>query len=147
MPHDPKVINVTFENGRFYIHQYDEPAEVDEHGDYIHVEDLHKETDAKFERSMLQWLDGHFPMGGYWSTHCDARQGICWFNIPVLMGMDFVWRINMQKDDDIVMQMHRGAGEICERYSLPRGRFDLDRFLAAREKHSRLVLPTRRIPE
>lgn len=146
MPHDPKVSSVKFENGRFYIEQHEAPAEVDDRGNYLRAEDPFQQADADMAKAMMVWLDKHFPMGGYWATNADLKQGICWFNIPALMGQDFVWRINLRTHSDVPMEMHKGAGEILERYDLPRGRFDADRFAAARAKHSRLVLPTRQIP-
>ena len=39
------------------------------------------------------------------------------------------------------------GGEVLERYRLPRGKFDLGRFLAARDRHSIMLGRARRVPE
>jgi hypothetical protein len=41
----------------------------------------------------------------------------------------------------------KGGGELLERYRLPRGRFDLDRFLEARAAHSILLDRSKKVPE
>jgi hypothetical protein len=40
----------------------------------------------------------------------------------------------------------KGGGELLERYRLPRGRFNLDRFLEARENHSIMLDRSRKVP-
>ena len=54
------------------------------------------------------------------------------FNIPILMGFENWWVVNLATHD-IVDGMRKGAGEILERYCMPRGRFQLPSFLEARE--------------
>ena len=61
------------------------------------------------------------------------------------MGMNYAYLV---KGRDLTAEaVLKGGGELLERYRLPRGRFDLDRFLEAREKHSVLVGRSKKVPE
>ena len=120
--------------------QYEAPANADGGADH----DPFRARDTEIAATMQKWLQKHYP--GYpWGCVADFAQGIVKFNIPILMGMQNWWVINL-RTTDIVEGMARGAGEILERYNLRRGRFHLDSFLDAREKHSALVIPSRKVP-
>jgi hypothetical protein len=93
---------------------------------------------------MMRWLNQHYP-GHLWGCIAEQRQGIVKFNIPILMGVNNWWIVNLHTTD-IVDGMRRGAGEILERYGLARGRFQLVPFLEARQKFSALVVPSRKVP-
>jgi hypothetical protein len=121
--------------------QYEAPADTDT----TVADDPHKAGDLAIAATMMKWLNKHYP-GHLWGTVCDQRHGIVKFNIPVLMGFDQWFVVNL-RTHDIVDGLRLGAGEILERYGLRRGRFILSEFLDAREKHSRLVLPSRKVPE
>jgi len=103
------------------------------------------ERDAAIAATMMKWLNRHYP-GHLWGCIADTRQGIVKFNIPILMGMNNWWVVNL-RTHDIIDGMRQGAGQILERYRLRRGRFDLTTFLEARDKHSALVIPSRKVPE
>lgn len=122
------------------LSKYEAPMD----GDVAAV-DPFKERDFEVARTMKKWLDREYP-GHLWACIADLRQGIVKFNIPILMGIDQWWVVNLGTHD-VIDGLRMGAGQILERYRLPRGRFHLASFLEARAKHSRLVLPTRKVPE
>ncbi len=148
MPHDPivlkqDVIEKSTAGGHDLVvqHKYVAPATVDEGI----ADDPFKDQDARIAATMMKWLNEKYP--GYpWATECDSRQGIVRFNIPILMGVDHWYVVNL-RTHDVVDGLHKGAGEILERYRQPRDGFNLGAFLEARAKHSKLVLPHRAIPE
>lgn len=148
MPHDAEIISETLVpktshggNDRALVEKYEAPATAD--GGYAY--DPHKEADRKLAADMMKWLEREYP-GHLWGCVADLAQGIVKFNIPVLMGFQHWWTINLHTHD-IIEAMRAGAGQILERYGLRRGRFELDPFLEARQKHSALVLPSRKVPE
>lgn len=126
---------------RVILSKYEAPAT----GDGGIELDTFKTRDFDIAKTMNEWLEKHYP-GHLWATVSDLRQGIIKFNIPILMGTDQWWIINLSTHD-VIDGLKQGAGQILERYHLRRGRFEIDSFLDAREKHSRLVLPSRKVPE
>jgi hypothetical protein len=109
------------------------------------IEDEYKEADMILAKKMMEWLRSRYP--GYpWCAISDLRQGIVKFNIPILMGVQNYWVINL-RTHTIADGIVEGAGQILERYKLRRGAFQLAPFLDAREKHSALVVPSREVPE
>lgn len=149
MPHDPKTVGFTHvPKGTFGAHdiaiqaKYEQP--INDNGGGLIDTDTFKLKDFEVARNMAAWLQREYP-GHFWACISDLRQGIVRFNIPVLMGMDKWYVINLHTHE-IIDALKKGAGEILERYRLNRGRFVLDQFEAARAKHSRLVLPFRKIP-
>lgn len=147
MPHDAVTVrqDVVLKdthggNDRVMLTKYEAPATPDNGVAY----DPHKELDRSIASNMMKWLEQHYP-GHLWGCVADTAQGIVKFNIPVLMGFADYWVVNL-RTHDIVNGMKQGAGQILERYGLKRGRFELDPFLEARAKHSKLVLPSREVP-
>lgn len=148
MPHDPVTISThKVEKDTFGAHdivvekKYEAPASAD--GGIAN--DPYREKDAELAELMMKWLHRHYP-GHLWGCVADTRQGIVKFNIPILMGFQTWWVVNL-RTHDIVEGMREGAGQILERYGLRRGRFELASFLDARMKHSKLVMPSRKVPE
>jgi hypothetical protein len=146
MPHDPKVVHseLVTEPGTHrleIIETHEAPAGPD--GEVLF--DEFQERDTAVQRTMYRWLFKHYP-GHFWVTGADLRNRIVMFKIGILMGEGDWWAINLRTHPDIIREMHRGAGEILERFGLRRGRFELGSFLEAREKYSPLVVPGRKIP-
>ena len=100
-------------------------------------------ADLAAARSVRRILDTAYP--GYdWDVVADSAQGYVAFRIPALMGMNYAYLV---KGRDLTPgAVLKGGGELLERYRLPRGRFDLDRFLEARAEHSILLDRGRKIP-
>jgi hypothetical protein len=126
---------------RVVLSKYEAPA--NDNG--LAAFDPYEAKDHEIAQTMMRWLDREYP-GHLWATHADTRQGIVKFNIPILMGVNQWWVVNL-RTHDIINGMRAGAGQILERYRLRRGRFQLAPFLEAREKHSALVMPGREVPE
>lgn len=148
MPHDPKIEKQTVElkdttggHDIVVLQTYEAPAD----GDGGYAYDPFRAKDFEIAGTMKSWLSKHYP-GHLWATVADLQQGIVKFNIPILMGMQQWWVVNLHTHD-VIDGMRQGAGQILERYGLRRGRFQLDPFLEAREKHSALVLPSRKVPQ
>jgi len=148
MPHDPETIRQDVVEKSTYgghdltvLTKYEAPAADDGIGI---ADDPFKEKDIAVAHTMMRWLNKHFP--GYpWACVSDLRQKIVSFNIPILMGVNSWYVINLTTHD-IIDGLTKGAGEILERYRLPRHRFHLGAFLDAREQHSKLLVPTRKVP-
>ena len=110
------------------------------------AEDLLKDFDIWAARQVGAELERHYP-GHHWRVIHDSFQGVCLISIPILMGINRYMAVNLKThalDSERVM---KAGGEILERYGLKRGRFELTPFLEAREKHSALVTPSRKVPE
>ena len=110
------------------------------------LDDPHKGMDLANAAWMMDVLKRHYP-GTPWRTIHDGAQGMAYLSIPVLMGINKFWAINLATDalnEGLVM---RAGGQLLERYGLSRRKFNLTEFLDAREKHSALVLPSREVPE
>jgi hypothetical protein len=101
-------------------------------------------ADLAAARSVRRILDVAYP-GHDWDVVADSGQGYVAFRIPALMGANYAYLI---KGKDLTPEaVLRGAGELLERYRLPRGKFDLDRFLEARQQHSILLDRSKKVPE
>jgi hypothetical protein len=147
MPHDAEITrqevvlkDAPGQHDMVLVEKYEAPASGD--GGIAH--DPFKAKNAEVAATMMQWLQKHYP--GYpWGCVADLAQGIVKFNIPILMGMQDWWVVNL-RTHEVVDGMRKGAGQILERYRLRRGRFELNPFLDARAKHSALVVPGRKVP-
>jgi hypothetical protein len=101
-------------------------------------------ADLAAARSVRRILDTAYP--GYdWEVVADSGQGYVAFRIPALMGAN--WAYLIRGKDVSAEAVLTGGGELLERYRLPRGKFHLDRFLAARAAHSILLDRTKKVPE
>jgi hypothetical protein len=100
-------------------------------------------ADVAAARAVRRILDTAYP-GHDWEVVADSGQGYVAFRIPALMGMNYAYLV---KGRDLTAEaILKGGGELLERYRLPRGKFDLDRFLAARAEHSILLGRSKKIP-
>jgi hypothetical protein len=100
-------------------------------------------ADVAAARAVRRILDTAYP-GHDWEVVADSGQGYVAFRIPALMGMNYAYLV---KGRDLTAEaILKGGGELLERYRLPRGKFDLDRFLDARAEHSVLLDRTKKIP-
>lgn len=108
--------------------------------------DKHQEMDIANANWMMGILKKHYP-GHFWRCVHDGHHKMAYVSIPILMGINKFWAINLTTDelsDGLVM---RCGGAILERYGLKRGRLETGAFLDARAKHSALVVPSRQVPE
>jgi hypothetical protein len=148
VPHDvitirEDVVEKTTLGGHDMVVQTKYEAPADSEGGI--ADDEFKERDLAIAANMMKWLQREYP-GHPWGAVSDLRQGIVKINIPILMGFEDYWIVNL-RTHDIIEGMAQGAGQILERYGLRRGRFHLGEFLEARAQHSKLIIKKRPIPE
>jgi hypothetical protein len=111
-----------------------------------HVEDKYAAQDMACAKWMMGVLQKHYP-GVTWRTKHEGQQGMAYFGIPILMGINRWWAINLATDPLEEGLLMRAGGQLLERYGMSRQRFNLGEFLDAREKHSALVRPWLKVPE
>jgi len=122
--------------------KYEAPADGD--GGVAH--DPHARMDMANAKWMHEVLQSEYP--GYpWRTVYDGAQKMAYLSLPILMGINKYWAINLTTDtmDDALLK--RAGGALLERYGQPRHRFDISKFLEARRQHSALVVPSRAVPQ
>jgi hypothetical protein len=112
-------------------------------GEVLH--DPFKAMDLENAKWMMEVLKKHYA-GIPWRCVYDGAQKMAYFSIPILMGVNKFWAINLVTDQMTEPLLTRAGGELLERYGQSRTRFNLNSFLDAREKHSALVVPSRKVP-
>jgi hypothetical protein len=112
------------------------------------VFDPYKDADMAICRQMIGFLQDNFPIAYSWRVECDIAQGIAKMSIPVLMGINNWMVINLKTHggSEFGPKVVDLAGQILERYLLPRDKYNLGKFLEARAQHSALVVPSRKVP-
>lgn len=111
--------------------------------------DPYHDADMAICRQVRAFLLSSFPTAYSWLIESDIKQGIVKFNIPVLMGLCDWYVISLRThgtNEAFGNAVIRGAGEILERYALPRDRFDVWKFLEARANNSILISPWKKVP-
>lgn len=107
-------------------------------------------ADIALARRITERLQWAYP-GNFWQVEVDHRPtvGIAKIRIPVLMAADYWYVIPLEwlKTDPNMACVVRAGGECLERYSVPRGRFDLGHWLAARAKYGRSAILRKKPPE
>jgi hypothetical protein len=148
MPHDPVTLRQTVVeksspggHESVVLTKYEAPTDADGNA----VDDPFARMDLANAKWMLGILQRHYP-GHLWRCVHDGAQKMAYVSIPILMGINRYWAINLVNDALSEGLLMRCGGEILERYGIPRSRFSLTPFLEAREKHSALVVPGRLVP-
>ncbi len=146
MPHEPVTIRSTFaphdkfgDPDRVVVEEYIAPAD----GDGNVAVDPYKEADASVARELEHYLNQHFPAAYGWKGFSDLAKRVIGLRLPVLMPENVWYVINLRTHPDYQPVIVRAAGELLERYRLPRDRFDLGAFLESRAKYSGLIFPWR----
>lgn len=145
MPHDPILIRsdvVTTPGLHDLVVEQKYEALAGPNGEML--ADPHRAQDEAVAANVMAWLLREY-RGYPWGVVVDSKQGIIKFNIPILMGFNMFWVINLHTTD-VIEGLAAGAGQILERYGLSRTRFSLGEFLEARAQHSILVNPARKVP-
>lgn len=109
--------------------------------------DHHVETDLAKCREVYNILRDKYP--GYtqfWAVIYDSTHGYCFIMLPVLMGVADGFFINLKTHEANERTVTNAGGVILELYQQSRTRFNINDFLTARQKHSKLVIPSRRVP-
>jgi hypothetical protein len=150
MSHDAVTIreDVCHEAGHdmVMLTKYEAPAgEYLGNGKWALAPDEYKDFDLWRARQIMTWLKTVYP-GHFWAVVSDTAQGIVKIGIPILMGVQNWYVINLRQTELTIGTVTVAGGEILERYVLSRQRFNLGTFLDARRQHSALVVPSRRVP-
>lgn len=148
MPHDPiierqDVLPKSSFGGHDVVAVTSYEAPSGPNGEILH--DPYKTMDQANQRWMAEVLQRHYP-GHLWATRHDGAQRMAYVSIPILMGINKFWAVNLVTDALTEGLLMRMGGEILERYGLRRGRLELGSFLDSREKHSALVNRSRDVP-
>ena len=106
--------------------------------------ELRAAYDLWVARRAYALLDRAYPGHG-WQVIADSAQGYVGVRLPILTGGNWAYLIKWA--DLTPAQVIRAGGELLERYRLPRGRFELGAFLAARERDSILLDRSKKVPE
>ncbi len=120
-------------------------TEVDGEAAFDPYHDQNNELAAK----VFEFLWKNYPVEYDWNALAFLEYGIVVFNIPVLMGGEDWAVINLKThgtNDKFGEAVCNLAGQILERYGLSRERYNLGAFLDARAKHSKLIMPWKKIP-
>lgn len=91
------------------------------------------EYDLWLARQIFTVLMDHFP-GHFWQVEVRSKQGIARIRIPILMGDTLGYTLHLSKlaNDPSYRAVRMAAGEILERWNIPRTSFSLQDFLSAR---------------
>jgi hypothetical protein len=108
-------------------------------------QDIHAEYDVWVAARMMSILLSEYPRHS-WRCRHDSIQGVALISNWILMGMGNWMAVNLKTHELTPQLIIRMGGEILERYGLPRGKLELGSFLEARQKHSALVIKTRKVP-
>lgn len=104
---------------------------------------LRARYDLWVARRTTELLERAYP-GHPWLVEADSGKGVVTLSLPILMGGNWVYLIKWA--DLTPARVVAAGGEVLERYRLPRGRFDLSRFLEARDRHSLMPGKSRAVP-
>lgn len=100
------------------------------------LEDLFKAADMSLVRQIGDILYSEYMQP--WKVEVSHRQGIVKIGIPELMGEDqwYVIKIRELETDPSFRLVRRAAGEVLERYRIPRmGKFSEFEFMEALKRH------------
>jgi hypothetical protein len=151
MPGDPVIERQEVVPGAFGAHDHvvteSHVAPLSTEIEGMLVEDPHKAADKALAKHVYAFLKTRFPIEYDWFVEADAAQGIVKFNIPMLMNLNHVYVINLRTCGSIGEAVVNGAGELLERFLLPRDKFNLGAILEARCTKSTLVHPWMKVPE
>ena len=109
--------------------------------------DPYRAADIRLTRQVADVIQRDFP-GHAWLIEVSHKQGVVMISIPLFMGRHkWVIHIEKMKTDPMMKSVILAAGEILERYRIPRQAFSLDNFLTAlnsipvhqRAHHGKLV--------
>ena len=86
--------------------------------------------DVTLEISLLSELQKHYP-GHYWMVECNIRQGM--INVyNLLLSGKYGFRLQLGgifSYSQVAADVMRAGGELLERFNLPRGKFNVEKWL------------------
>lgn len=150
MPHDARTIREdvveksVFGGGHDMVVRTQHMAPAGPDGEV--ADDPFERMDLANAKWMMEVLRKHY-RGIPWRCVYDGAHKMAFVSIPILMGINKFWAINLTTDEMDEGLLMRAGGQLLERYGLNRERFNLNEFLTARQLHSALVVPGREVPE
>lgn len=93
------------------------------------------DADLSLTKRIAAILEFHYPAHP-WQVEVSHAKGCVFMSLPAVMKRNekFVLHTEALKTDPGLRSVMRAAGEILERYNMPRMGFKLDDFLAARDR-------------
>lgn len=101
----------------------------------IHHEEIDRYAAANEALSKRIWhvLQQHYP-GHPWGVGVNHEQGIAQIFLPTFTEWSWIIRLNELFVDPGMRMVIRGAGEMLERYRMPRSGFDVSHYLTAQKR-------------
>ena len=107
-------------------------------------EDPHVKADMDTARKIGRVLEYHYKAYP-WLVHVSSKQGLASISLPILMdGAAYHIKLHDLNSDPGMVSVVRGAGEILERYRIPRSGFSGADFVAALRRNP---IRTSHVPE
>lgn len=110
------------------------------------VRDPYQERNMDLCKRIWSVLTFHYP-GHPWEVGCSIKQGIAQIFLPTFSDWSFNIRLAHLNGDPGMKVVVKGAGELLERYRMPRSGFDISHYLAAKAKFKPHLTRTRRPPD
>ena len=91
-------------------------------------------------------LQKHYP-GHPWAVAANHQQGVAQIFMPTFTNWQYIINLKDYYSDPKGHHIIKGAGEMLERYRLPRSGFDVGHYMAAQKKHLPFLNMKRRPPD
>lgn len=114
-------------------------------GDQGRDPDPHKSADIALAKRIWEVVQYHYP-GHPWGVGVNHEQGIAQIFLPAFTQCCYVIRLAELFSDPSMKTVIRGAGELLERFRIPRSGFDIVDFIEA-QKRFHPMFYRNRLPE
>lgn len=108
--------------------------------------DPHKGANERLVREIWAVLQSHYP-GQPWHVAASHGTGMAQIFLPSFTTWSFNIRLRDLAGDPGMRVVVKGAGELLERYRLPRAGFDVAHYIAAQKRFQPLFNMNRRPPD
>ena len=108
--------------------------------------DPYKAVNERRCREIWRVVQLHYP-GHPWHVAVNTGQGIAQIGLPTFTSWTFNIRLSDLAGDPGMKVVVKGAGELLERYRLPRAGFDVSHYVAAQAKFRPHLTMNRRPPD
>lgn len=110
------------------------------------VADPFQAVNDRTAREIWRVLQAHYP-GHPWGVAVNTKQGIAQIFLPTFTNWSFNIRLAHLHGDPGMRVVVAGAGEMLERYRMPRSGFDVSHYLAAQRKFQPIFNMNRKPPD
>lgn len=115
-------------------------------GDDGNEADPFHEANQALSRRMWEVIQLHYP-GHPLTTGANHKQGVCMIYFPIFTTWPYILKIANLKADPGMKRVVKAAGEILERYRMPRAGFDLTHLVNAMNRFQPKITQTWQPPE